>query len=52
MIQYFKGIAELGKKAKNNQISIEDMDGGTFTIRQNTIWPTFKSCIIFIIIIF
>merc|ERR1711936_169880 len=27
-----KGIAELGKKAKNNQISIEDMDGGTFTI--------------------
>merc|ERR1712158_186372 len=26
-----KGIAELGKKAKNNQISIEDMDGGTFT---------------------
>merc|ERR1712228_706377 len=26
------GIAELGKKAKNNQISIEDMDGGTFTI--------------------
>merc|ERR1719295_798385 len=27
-----KGIAELGKKAKNNQISIEGMDGGTFTI--------------------
>jgi len=27
-----KGIAALGKKAKNNQISIEDMDGGTFTI--------------------
>merc|ERR1712158_16359 len=27
-----KGIAELGKKAKNNQISVEDMDGGTFTI--------------------
>merc|ERR1711963_1192607 len=27
-----KGISELGKKAKNNQISIEDMDGGTFTI--------------------
>merc|ERR1719365_416391 len=27
-----RGIAELGKKAKNNQISIEDMDGGTFTI--------------------
>merc|ERR1712107_408669 len=25
-----KGIAELGKKAKSNQISIEDMDGGTF----------------------
>merc|ERR1712051_331157 len=27
-----KGIAALGQKAKNNQISIEDMDGGTFTI--------------------
>jgi len=27
-----KGIAALGKKAKNNEISIEDMDGGTFTI--------------------
>merc|ERR1712142_943531 len=27
-----KGIADLGAKAKNNQISIEDMDGGTFTI--------------------
>jgi 2-oxoglutarate dehydrogenase E2 component (dihydrolipoamide succinyltransferase) len=27
-----KGIAALGKKAKNNDISIEDMDGGTFTI--------------------
>ena len=28
-----KGISALGKKAKNNDISIEDMDGGTFTIR-------------------
>merc|ERR1711892_1322818 len=27
-----KGIAALGQKAKNNDISIEDMDGGTFTI--------------------
>merc|ERR1712117_495560 len=27
-----KGIAALGKKAKNSDISIEDMDGGTFTI--------------------
>merc|ERR1711973_582613 len=27
-----KGIAALGKKAKNNQIAVEDMDGGTFTI--------------------
>lgn len=27
-----KGIAALGKKAKTNDISIEDMDGGTFTI--------------------
>merc|ERR1711936_837482 len=32
-----KGIAELGKKAKNNQISIEDMDGGTFTIRNGQV---------------
>ena len=28
-----KGIAALGQKAKNNQIAVEDMDGGTFTIR-------------------
>jgi len=27
-----KGIATLGQKARNNDISIEDMDGGTFTI--------------------
>merc|ERR1711962_1822173 len=27
-----KGIATLGLKARNNEISIEDMDGGTFTI--------------------
>merc|ERR1719431_2210832 len=27
-----KGIAALGKKAKNNDISIEDMDGGTFSV--------------------
>merc|ERR1712115_601849 len=27
-----KGIATLGQKARNNEISIEDMDGGTFTI--------------------
>jgi len=27
-----KSIAALGAKAKNNDISIEDMDGGTFTI--------------------
>merc|ERR1712115_712191 len=27
-----KGIAALGQKAKNNQIAVEDMDGGTFTI--------------------
>ena len=28
-----KGIAALGQKAKNNQLAMEDMDGGTFTIR-------------------
>lgn len=27
-----KGIAELGLKAKNNELAVEDMDGGTFTI--------------------
>merc|ERR1711928_279796 len=27
-----KGIAALGEKAKNNQLAVEDMDGGTFTI--------------------
>jgi 2-oxoglutarate dehydrogenase E2 component (dihydrolipoamide succinyltransferase) len=27
-----KGIAALGQKAKNNQLAMEDMDGGTFTI--------------------
>jgi len=27
-----KGIAALGQKAKNNQLAVEDMDGGTFTI--------------------
>ncbi len=28
-----KGIASLGQKAKNNELAMEDMDGGTFTIR-------------------
>ena len=28
-----KGIAALGQKAKNNDLAVEDMDGGTFTIR-------------------
>merc|ERR1719369_1456535 len=27
-----KGIAALGLKAKNNELALEDMDGGTFTI--------------------
>lgn len=27
-----KGIAALGDKAKKNQLAMEDMDGGTFTI--------------------
>jgi len=27
-----KGIMNLGQKAKNNQLAVEDMDGGTFTI--------------------
>ena len=28
-----KGIAALGQKAKNNELAMEDMDGGSFTIR-------------------
>ena len=32
MVQVEKAIAEYGKKAKNNAISLEDMMGGTFTI--------------------
>ena len=28
-----KGIAALGQKAKNNELAVEDMDGGTFSIR-------------------
>ena len=28
-----KGINALGMKAKNNELAVEDMDGGTFTIR-------------------
>merc|ERR1711972_137965 len=27
-----KGIAALGEKAKKNQLAVEDMDGGTFTV--------------------
>lgn len=32
MIGIEKGIAELGKKARDNKLTIEDMAGGTFTI--------------------
>lgn len=32
MIGIDKGIAELGKKARDNKLTIEDMAGGTFTI--------------------
>ena len=32
LIQIEKAIAMFGKKAKDNQIAIEDMQGGTFTI--------------------
>ncbi|XP_027200155.2 dihydrolipoyllysine-residue succinyltransferase component of 2-oxoglutarate dehydrogenase complex, mitochondrial [Dermatophagoides pteronyssinus] len=30
--QIEKAMSELGEKARNNQLAIEDMDGGTFTI--------------------
>lgn len=29
---YFKGIGELSKKGKEGKITLEDMQGGTFTI--------------------
>ena len=32
-----KGIAALGQKAKNNELAVEDMDGGTFTIRYSNL---------------
>lgn len=32
MVGIEKGIAELGKKARDNKLTIEDMAGGTFTI--------------------
>ena len=32
MVQLEKTLAELGKKARDNQITIEDLTGGTFTI--------------------
>ncbi|TPX59905.1 dihydrolipoyllysine-residue succinyltransferase [Powellomyces hirtus] len=32
MVQVEKAIAALGKKARDNQITIEDMAGGTFTV--------------------
>jgi pyruvate/2-oxoglutarate dehydrogenase complex dihydrolipoamide acyltransferase (E2) component len=34
-----KGIAALGEKAKKNELAVEDMDGGTFTIRSVTSHP-------------
>ena len=43
-----KGIAALGQKAKNNELAMEDMDGGTFTIRFGSSiilhkWKTYNS---------
>ena len=32
-----KGIAALGQKAKNNELAMEDMDGGSFTIRCDSV---------------
>ena len=28
-----RSVAALGLKARNNQLAVEDMDGGTFSIR-------------------
>ena len=38
-----KGIAALGQKAKNNDLALEDMDGGTFTIRYEQFCFAFKN---------
>ena len=40
-----KGIAELGAKAKKNAITVEDMDGGSFTIRLvSSVYTTHFRC--------
>lgn len=38
-----KGIAELGKKARDGNLSIEDMQGGTFTISNGGVYGSLMS---------
>lgn len=38
-----KGIAQLGLKAKNNQLSVEDMTGGTFTVSNGGVFGSLMS---------
>ena len=38
-----KGIGELGKKAKENRITIQDLEGGTFTISNGGIYGSLLS---------
>ncbi|PYI04625.1 dihydrolipoamide succinyltransferase [Aspergillus sclerotiicarbonarius CBS 121057] len=38
VVEIEKGIAELGKKARENKLSMSDLTGGSFTISNSGIW--------------
>lgn len=38
-----KALADLAEKAKNNQLTIEDMEGGTFTISNGGVFGSMMS---------
>lgn len=43
LAQLEKGIAELGRKAKDNVLTIEDMTGGTFTVSNGGVFGSLMS---------
>ena len=43
-----QGIAALGDKAKKNQLAVEDMDGGTFTISNGGVFGSLFGRIFFL----
>ena len=45
-----QGIAALGDKAKKNQLAVEDMDGGTFTISNGGVFGSLFGRIFFYLI--